>query len=192
MCVPQGVAGGRTEGPAGLHQSITTQPPIPHPPSEIKVIGGPDELAEQILAPSRAQTHVCTSPPCRLELERGKSAPGVTNGIAVCLQALRQYDLVTKWHTIVLRAHRLHGFQLGELRECRSHWPTQLVRGLHGSVANFQAVSQQLCIDFHPFSDSYSPKFTGIILQMFKCFMNLGIQTIFKNMQTKKFILTFR
>lgn len=35
----------------------------PHPPpllSEIKVIGGPDELAEQILAPSRARTHVST------------------------------------------------------------------------------------------------------------------------------------
>lgn len=31
-----------------------------------------------------------------------ETAPGVTNGIAVCLQALQPFDLVTKWHMIVL------------------------------------------------------------------------------------------
>lgn len=70
--------------------------------SEIKVIAGPDELAEQTLAPSRAHTHVSTWQ--RAEIERGESTPGVTNGIAVCLQALQLYDLVTKWHMIVLHA----------------------------------------------------------------------------------------
>lgn len=36
--------------------------------------------------------------------ERGEPAPGVTNGIAVCLRALQLYDLAAKWHTIVLHA----------------------------------------------------------------------------------------
>lgn len=104
------------------------------------------------------------SPPHRLELERGKSAPGVTNGIAVCLQALRQYDLVTKWHTIVLHAHRLHSFQQGTLREGRSYWPGQLVTSPNGSVVGFLLVSKQLCRDFHPFGTLYSSKLCAIIL----------------------------
>lgn len=104
------------------------------------------------------------SPSHRLELERGKSAPGVTNGIAVCLQALRQYDLVTKWHTIVLRAHRLHSFQQATLSEGRSHWPAKLVTSLNGSVFGFQLVFQQPCRDFLSLSTLYSAELYAIIL----------------------------
>lgn len=43
-------------------------------------------------------------------IETGETAPGVTNGIALCLQALQQYDLVTKWHMDVLHALRWPGF----------------------------------------------------------------------------------
>lgn len=43
-------------------------------------------------------------------IETGETAPGVTNRIALCLQALQQYDLVTKWHMDVLHALRWPGF----------------------------------------------------------------------------------
>lgn len=50
------------------------------------------------------------------DTEPGESSPGVTNGIAVCLQALQLYDLVTKWHMVVLHAGLIAQLLTGNTR----------------------------------------------------------------------------
>lgn len=102
MCVPQGVVGGRLEGAQSVLLPCikVSQPTTTPPPPEIKVITRPDEQQSKHWHPV-AHTHPCEHMAAR---ERGDTAPGVTNGIAVCLQALRIHDLVTKWHMIVLHA----------------------------------------------------------------------------------------